>query len=242
MDTGREQIDLFLRRCDELMQSKFIIADTKIGELLQAIAASDLLYAFFRDITKDFDYPAAKSKYMNYAPYGKMQKKLLFPEDPAENLAFIFCLLMEFDNKTLDLGRFLQEYFYEDGSFYESFYAFCNQVVKPFRNAVKVMFCESFEAPAPTAEVREEKSGKAKKKGAYGSFSVEEERKQLYASMLPDAKKIDGMLLLNALERAKDKSLQAALLCGYIYFAQAVGRKQAAEQASAELENRKERL
>lgn len=78
MDTGREQIDLFLRRCDELMQSKFIIADTKIGELLQAIAASDLLYAFFRDITKDFDYPAAKSKYMNYAPYGKMQKNCCF--------------------------------------------------------------------------------------------------------------------------------------------------------------------
>ncbi len=242
MDTGREQIDLFLRRCDELMQSKFIIADTKIGELLQAIAASDLLYAFFRDITKDFDYPAAKSKYMNYAPYGKTQKKLLFPEDPAEKLAFIFCLLMEFDNKTLDLGRFLQEYFYEDGSFYESFYAFCNQVVKPFKNAVKVMFSESFEAVPSSAEAQEEKHGKTKKKGTYGCFSVEEERKQLYASMLPDGKKVDGMLLLNALERAKDKALQAALLCGYIYFAQAVGRKQAAELASAELEKRKERL
>ena len=48
MDTGREQIDLFLRRCDEVMQSKFILADTKIGELLKSIASSDLLYAFFR--------------------------------------------------------------------------------------------------------------------------------------------------------------------------------------------------
>lgn len=242
MDTGREQIDLFLRRCDELMQSKFIIADTKIGELLQAIAASDLLYAFFRDITKDFDYPAAKNKYMHYAPYGKTQKKLLFPEDPAEKLAFIFCLLMEFDNKTLDLGRFLQEYFYEDGSFYESFYAFCNQVVKPFKNAVRVMFSDSFETASLTSETQNSESSKRKKKGTYGCFSVEEERRQLYSSLLPDEKKVDGMLLLNALEKAKDKALQAALLCGYFYFAQAAGRKQAAEQAAAELEKRKERL
>ena len=82
MQTDASGVELFLQKCDEVMQSKFIIADTKIGELLQAIAASDLLYAFFRDITKDFDYPAAKSKYMNYAPYGKMQKKLLFPDMP----------------------------------------------------------------------------------------------------------------------------------------------------------------
>ena len=77
--------------------------------------------------------------------------------------------------------------------------------------------------------------------GSSDVLPVEEQLKMIRA-MLPDAKKIDGMLLLNALERAKDKSLQAALLCGYIYFAQAVGRKQAAEHASAELENRKERL
>ena len=242
MDTGREQIDLFLRRCDELMQSKFIIADTKIGELLQAIAASDLLYAFFRDITKDFDYPAAKDKYMNYAPYGKTQKKLLFPQDPAEKLAFIFCLLMEFDNKTMDLSRFLQEYFYEDGSFYESFYAFCNQVVKPFKNAVKVMFREPHPLREGELSAEREEAEMRKNGGTSACFCVETERKALYASALSDAKKVDGMLLLNALESAKGEALRAALLCGYVYFAQSVGRAEAARLAAKELESAKERL
>ncbi len=239
MDTGREQIDLFLRRCDELMQSKFIIADTKIGELLQAIAASDLLYAFFRDVTGNFDYPAAKSKYMNYAPYGKTQKKLLFPEDPAERLAFVFCLLMEFDNKTLDLGKFLQEYFYEDGSFYESFYAFCNQVIKPFRNAVKIMFTDSPEATQAVSLQDKERKGKVSQSVG---FDVKAERKALYGSALADAKKVDGMLLLNALERAKDKSLRAALLCGYAYFARACGMSVSEGAVRDELEKIKEKL
>ena len=72
MDLERQQIDVFLEKCDDVMRSKFIIADTKISELLKSIATSDLLYAFFREITKDFDYAAAQRKYMNYAPEGKM--------------------------------------------------------------------------------------------------------------------------------------------------------------------------
>ena len=68
MQTDASGVELFLQKCDEVMQSKFIIADTKIGELLKAIATSDLLYALFRDITKDFDYTAAQKKYMNYLP------------------------------------------------------------------------------------------------------------------------------------------------------------------------------
>ena len=63
----------------------------------------------------------AKRKYMNFAPYGDAQKKLLFPEDPVERLAFVFCLFMEFDNKTMDLGWFLQEYFTRTAAFTKVF-------------------------------------------------------------------------------------------------------------------------
>ena len=55
MDSGKGQIDIFLRRCDELMRTSFIIADAKISDLLKAVATSDLLYAFFREVTKNFD-------------------------------------------------------------------------------------------------------------------------------------------------------------------------------------------
>lgn len=172
MDLERQQIDVFLEKCDDVMRSKFIIADTKISELLKSIATSDLLYAFFREITKDFDYAAAQRKYMNYAPEGSVNKrKLLFPADPAEKLAFIFCLLVDFDNKTFDLGEFLQEYFYEDGSYYESFYAFSNQVVKPFKNLIKQMFKESRLKKIAEAEPKDRPPHK-KKRGCHrrGAF------------------------------------------------------------------------
>ena len=152
MDTRREQIDAFLKKCDEVMQSKFIIADTKIGELLQCIVSSDLLYAFFREVTKNFDYDAAREKYMNYTPAGGTHMQLLFPEDPAERLAFVFCLLADFDSGAIDLGQFLRTYFYDDGSVYGSFYAFSNQVIKPFRNAVRTVFAEGAAQSAPRTD------------------------------------------------------------------------------------------
>lgn len=221
MDTDRRQIDLFLHKCDEVMQSKFIIADTKIGELLKSIVTSDLLYAFFRDITKDFDYDAARKKYMNYMPEGTLNKrKLLFPEDPAERLAFVFCLLVDFDSKRIDLGDFLQEYFYEDGSVYGSFYAFSNQVIKPFRNAVRTMFRTS------------PKSGESAGSGSGRKELlrlVRAERDAVFASdKLADSRKVDAMLILNALEENAEKgscALIAALVCGYRCFAALAGWK-----------------
>ena len=216
MDTDRRQIDVFLHKCDEVMQSKFIIADTKIGEPLNAIVTSDLLYAFFRDITKDFDYDAAQRKYMNYYPEGTTNKrKLLFPEDPAERLAFVFCLLVDFDSKRIDLGDFLQEYFYEDGSVYGSFYAFSNQVIKPFRNAVRTMFRELKKRPPAI-----------RRGGGRRELLrlVLTERDAVFSSRaLSDAQKVDALLILNALEAHAEKgspALIAALVCGYHYFSE----------------------
>lgn len=134
---------------------------------------------------------------MNYAPEGSVNKrKLLFPADPAEKLAFIFCLLVDFDNKTFDLGEFLQEYFYEDGSYYESFYAFSNQVVKPFKNLIKQMFKESRLKKIAEAEPKDRPP---QKKNEDVTDAVLSEREQLFHSALPDSSKVDGMMILNAL-------------------------------------------
>ena len=252
MDTGREPIDLFLQRCDDVMQSKFILSDTKISELLKSVAASDLLYAFFREITREFDYTAAKEKYMTYAPYGNAKKRrLLFPEDPSEKLAFIFCLLVDLDNKTLELSDFLREYFYEDGSVYESYYAFCNQVIKPFKNTVKNLFRggvpqESVARMLGGERGQAAEDGKAERQDGDTPLmrAVLAEREGIYSSRLPDDKKIDALLILNALADCGGKGgAVCGLLCGYSYFAASVGRRsEYLEQMRAELEKREESL
>lgn len=243
MDTGREQIDLFLQRCDEVMQSKFILADTKIGDLLKAIASSDLLYAFFREITRDFDYPAAKEKYMNGAASSPQRRRLLFPDDLSEKLAFIFCLLIDLDNKDIDLSDFLREFFYEDGSVYESYYAFCNQVIKPFKNDVKNIFRGGL--PVDGVLPADMRAGKTEAKaGADILSAVRAERSAVFSSRLPDGKKVDALLILNALENCGCKgSAVCGLLCGYAYFAESAGWKSEHLPAIlAELERRREEL
>lgn len=160
---------------------------------------------------------------MNYAPEGSVNKrKLLFPADPAEKLAFIFCLLVDFDNKTFDLGEFLQEYFYEDGSYYESFYAFSNQVVKPFKNLIKQMFKESRLKKIAEAEPKDRPP---QKKNEDVTDAVLSEREQLFHSALPDSSKVDGMMILNALAIASQKDGKAfcGLLAGYRYFIASTG-------------------
>ena len=244
MDTGREQIDLFLQRCDEVMQSKFILADSKISELLKSIAASDLLYAFFREITRDFDYPAAREKYMNYGYESSQKRRLLFPSDPSEKLAFIFCLLVDLDNMTIDLSDFLREYFYEDGSVYESYYAFCNQVIKPFKNDVKSIFRGGLPIEGVLPGSGKGNGGREEPGGNDLLRTVAAERDAVFASRLPDEKKVDALIILNALENCECKGdAVCGLLCGYSYFARAAGWNSAYLPAIlAELKRRSEEL
>ena len=233
MATMEEQLNLFLRKCDELTESSFIIADTKISELLKAIVASDALYAFFRDITKGFDYPAAKRKYMGYTPQGTAQRELLMPEDPAERLAFVFCLLADIDSRAIDLNGFLQQYFHADGSLQGGYYAFCNKVIKPFRSMVKTVLKSTMDSPGATEDAERKKL----------SALIAAERKEVYLSDLPDTRKADALILLNAANAAgEDPAALAAALCGYLYFSREVRRGSAYAEIEACYESLKEKL
>ena len=217
MADAKEQTDLFLKRCDEVIRSGFIIADTKISDLLKAIVSSDALYAFLKSATNGYDYEAAKRKYLNYTPPGSARKALLLPEDPTEKLAFIFFLLAEIDAKTIDLNTLLQEYFYTDGSLYGSFYAFCNQVIKPFRNAVKAMF------RGGTAALSVGRLEAVRAASALAP-AIDAERARVYDAPLPDAVKVDALLLLNAAANSvSDPETLAGVLVGYLAFVRGVG-------------------
>ena len=73
---------------------------------------------------------------------------------------------------------------------------------------------------------------------------LEEERSLVYRSSMPDGQKVDALLLLNGLERAKrDGELYCALLAGYLWFAKCTGWKSEHLAALADdLARRKEDL
>ena len=112
------------------------------------------------------------------------------------------------------LSELLQEYFRGDGSLYESYYSFCNQVIKPMRGIVRSMLQGG--EPLPAAQQPLPRS------------LVQAERDDVVRSSLPDERKVDALLLLNEISaRAEGTHPQAlaASLCGYLYFCAGCGRK-----------------
>lgn len=203
-----EELQLFLDRCDEFIDSKYILADVKLANLLKSIASSDTLIALFQNCLNDYDYVLAQKRYLVKSQHLSSEKgEFILPHNSRELLAFIFTTLVEIDGKRIDFGAFLNKYFYVDGSYSSAYDAFVNAMLKPFKNSVKMLMDSVIEGKLQDPiealteeEERKEKEQKAKEESdrrekelmqkAYG-VSV----KEIKALLLEDKKKIkDGKL------------------------------------------------
>ena len=138
--TIREELDLFVERADEFIESKYILADIKIVNLLKVIASSETLLALFKNCLTDFDYFEAQKKYLVKNRFqGGNKGEFVLPPNSRELLAFIFNVLVDIDAKNIELGEFINKYFFVDGSFSSGYDAFINAMIKPFRNSVKIL-------------------------------------------------------------------------------------------------------
>ena len=229
-----EQIANFAGRCDDLLQAKFILAPSKIGELLCAVAASPALVSLFEKAVRGFDYAAAQQKYMLPSPDGTENKGvLLLPEDPMERMAFLFCLLVDIDNQDINFNLFLQTFFSGDGSYTEAFDLFLSRVVRPFRDAVCEELSPRSAPPAATAErfaanIPAAHKTKRSRKAVFARILplIKAENADLAAARIGEEDKYAGSVILNeayAAAKAADEKELKALLLGYGYFAAQTG-------------------
>ena len=138
--TKKEELELFLLRSDELIESKYILADLKIVNLLKSIANSKTLVAIFQACLKDFDYEKVSAKCFTTSEFlGQDKGQFNQPESSKTLLALVFTLLMDFDSKKIDFADFLNTYFYENGSYYQSYKAFVKDLIIPFKFTVKTL-------------------------------------------------------------------------------------------------------
>lgn len=138
--TKKEELELFIVRADELIESQYILADIKIVGLLKAIASSETLVAIFKNCTANFDYNQAEKAYLVKSPYLSDNKgEFILPSNSKDLLAFVFNVLMSLDAKEINLSEFISKYFYEDGSFSAGYSAFITKMIKPFKNTVKTL-------------------------------------------------------------------------------------------------------
>lgn len=138
--TKREELDLFMERAQDLINSKFIVADVKIAGLLKAIATSNTLLALFKNCLSDFDFEQAKTKYLVKSKYLSGDKgEFVLPTNARDLLAFVFTVLFKVDSGEIVLSQFINKYFFEDGSYSSGYSAFLTAMVKPFKNSIKML-------------------------------------------------------------------------------------------------------
>lgn len=160
MDKTKEEIIDFLNKCEQLKKSKFILATSHITDILRSIVNSAALYELFSVVTADFDYISAKRKHLITQYEGVLAGSyLVLPDTIGDRLAFIFCLLVEFNHNTINFNDFLRQFFAEDGSYYSSFHKFCDKVISSLQNIIIEIFSDELIeeekqvqiAPAPPA-------------------------------------------------------------------------------------------
>ena len=192
-----EELQLFLDRADELVDSKYILADVKLANLLKSIASSDTLLALFQNCLNDFDYYAAQKKYLVKSQHLSSEKgEFVLPPNSRELLAFIFTTLVEIDGKRIDLGEFLNKYFYVDGSFSSSYDAFITAMIKPFKNTVKMLMDSVIDGKLqdPVEALTEEEERRAREKRE-NEINARKERELLKKTYGASVKAIKGILL-----------------------------------------------
>ena len=218
MSSTKEQVLTFLEKCDELKKCKFIMATTKIKDLLKCIVNSPDLYKLFDAVTNNFNYVEQKSKCLVTTNDGFINRSyVVLPQTVGQRLGFIFCLLVEFDRDTLNFNNFLQKYFPEDGSYFASYQAFCKVIISSLEELIKQVFKDKLEEkidpPAP-------KLSRAELLSAI-STSIEAEKQYINQSKIFADEKENGNKILYALSeavKAGDEDLIDALICGYNYF------------------------
>jgi hypothetical protein len=223
MSDTKEQVLSFLEACEELKSCKFIMATTKIKDLLKCIVNCPEIYRLFQAVTKNFNYPEAKKSCLVTVNEGVFEKNsVILPQTVGQRLAFIFCLFVEFNENTINFNDFLCRFYPEDGSYVAGYRVFCETVVKGLQDAVAQVFKDDLSA-VPVDENAEQSANPRKTEVLSAlKHAIAEELHFLLESKIADDEKEGGAKILSQLYAAvhsENEELIDALIFGYNYFA-----------------------
>lgn len=159
----KKQIESLIRDCNEMIEGKFILADSKISNILKDITKCKFIYNIMADCMSDFSFEKefGRAKVRRHA----RESYFVMPTEERKILAMTFCLLVQIENREIDFATFLKEYFTKDGI--TEYMAFTDEVMRPFRD-VLIKIYESQEEPYEE-EIEE------------GEQLMNEEEKKLYS-------------------------------------------------------------
>lgn len=227
MQENYQSVRRFLDTLTELIGAKYSAAAGLIRKALMQLAESKELKEAMKAVTRDFDYPAALSRYLKYpASKGARYGAAYLPTERKTVVAFVFCLLMDFDAGRIRLDDFLLDYFYVDGSYTAAFQKFADRMLRPFRD----ILADAFPTREETAAA--DNAGEE----AFGSFfdMLNAERERIGAFSLREEELRAADVLFEGFHAAagrRDSAALRALAEGYRYFLRYFGGEDASSEA-----------
>jgi hypothetical protein len=132
MRTREESLISFTKLVDELINSRYLFANSKIFEIITAINSSKLLSDVFNYFTDKYDFETAL---VNAFVIENDNKTFILPDMNTDVLAFVYSLLREINYKNLQLTDLL-DYFDASKNYELAYQKFAKIVLLPFKSYV----------------------------------------------------------------------------------------------------------
>lgn len=130
MKTREESLNNFINLLDELIQSRYLFANSKIFDVVTAINSSKLLSDMFNYFIDGYDFKTALVEAFNE---DNGQKHFELPVKNTDVLAFVFLLIREINFKNLQLTDLL-DYFDSSKNYENAYKVFTKAVLLPFKS------------------------------------------------------------------------------------------------------------
>ncbi|MCH5164233.1 MAG: hypothetical protein J1F36_04375 [Clostridiales bacterium] len=113
--------------CDDMINSRYILAESKIIKIMQTVALSTVLQRIISGALKGFNYIETASSWY--------EGGIKMPESEKDQVALTFCILADIDNGKIYLNDFLRKFFW-DGDINSAYETFNATLIEPFKNFV----------------------------------------------------------------------------------------------------------
>jgi hypothetical protein len=103
-DDEKQNLVDFFKACNEMIEGRFILSDTKVSNILTSVVKSETLYKLYSDCMSGFKFAkmldSCKASNPNNGGYFRM------PDEDKDKIAFVTCLLLEVDKRNINLQTF----------------------------------------------------------------------------------------------------------------------------------------
>ena len=131
----KQKIVDFYNACDEMIEGRFILSDTKVSNVLKCIVKSEVLYNLYSRCMKDFKFHQVLDRCVASNPANGGY--FVMTDDEREIIAFVTCLLLEVDKKNINLQTFVTENFFNANGYNICYNNFAITVLIAYKTAVK---------------------------------------------------------------------------------------------------------